>query len=90
MCVSQSLSLRAATVRQAQQTLGLAVFAIAWIPILGINLVPDAWKAYLGQVLKSGNIALLVSIAAISLIALDLALLGAAMARFQRTRLILD
>lgn len=84
------VSLRAATVRQAQQTLGLAVFAVAWIPILVINLIPATWKAYLTELLKSGDITLMVSIVVASLVVLDLALLGVAIARFQRTRLILD
>jgi len=84
------VSLRAATVRQAQQTLGLAVFAITWIPMLGINLIPDASKVVLGELLRSGDFTLVILIVVASLAVLDLALLGAAMARFQRTRLILD
>ena len=84
------VSLRAATVRQAQQTLGLAVFAAAWIPILVINLIPDAWKPYLRELLKSGDITPILLIVVASLVVLDLVLFGATIARFQRTRLILD
>lgn len=84
------VSLRAPTVRQAQQTLGLAVFAIAWIPILGLNLIPQAWKTVLGEWLKSGDMGPIVPIVVAALLVLDLVLLGVAMARFQRTRLILD
>jgi len=84
------VSLRAPTVRQAQQTLGLAVFIIAWIPILGLNIIPQAWKAVLGEWLKGGDMGSIVPIIVAALLALDLVLLGVAMTRFQRTRLILD
>jgi ABC-2 type transport system permease protein len=88
------VSLRASTVRQAQQALGLGIFVMAWIPIVGLNLLPTEWKEALrefgGIVLGSGDLLPLALGLGIVLFLIDVALLGAALARFQRSRLILD
>jgi len=89
------VSLRANSAKQAQQTLGLAVFILAWVPILALQMLPAEWKARLGQALKAFMASgadltqvILIVVAALGL--LNAGLLVAAMARFQRTRLILD
>jgi ABC-2 type transport system permease protein len=84
------VSLRAATVRQAAQTLNVGVLLLLFIPILGIQALPDAWKAQAGAWLLTIGIdgVLWVSVALLAL--LDLALLAAAFARFRRARLVLD
>ena len=38
------ISLRASSAKQAQQTMGLAVFILAWGPILALQVLPDQWK----------------------------------------------
>ena len=82
------VSLRAPTVRQAQQTLGIATMLLVWIPILGINLLPkdavaSAMQASVNPVHVLGTALVILAIA-------DAVLIAIAMARFQRSRLILD
>jgi ABC-2 type transport system permease protein len=84
------VSLRASTVKQAQQTIGIAVFALAWVPIIALNAVPDEWKSGAMQALVSSDIGIVLMAVGGVLLAVDLALVGAAMARFQRARMILD
>ena len=45
------ISLRANSVKQAQQTLGLAIFTLAWVPILTLQVLPNEWKTHLVQIL---------------------------------------
>ena len=89
------VSLRANSVKQAQQTLGLAVFVLAWGPILALQILPAEWKARLGQALKAflasgAGWTQVILIVAAALVVFNAGFLAAAMARFQRTRLILD
>lgn len=88
------VSLRAASVKQAQQTLGVSVFILAYvIPMIGVYLlrfVPEEIRDILFQPILTGDIASLVIYAAVILILFCLGLYLAAQARFQRARLILD
>ena len=89
------VSLRASSVKQAQQTLGLTVFLLAWAPILGLQVLPDEWTAGLGEMLKTlltqgVGLTQVTLVIAAALVALNALLLAVAMGRFQRTRLILD
>lgn len=89
------ISLRANSVKQAQQALGLAVFILAWAPILALQMLPAEWKARLGQASKAflasgADLTQVILVVAVALVVLNARLLVAAMARFQRTRLILD
>jgi ABC-2 type transport system permease protein len=84
------VSLRASTVRQAAQTLSIAIMVLLFVPIFGIQALPPEttnrlmrWVEYVGM----NGITLT---AAGVLAVLDAALLWAGMARFQRARLILD
>ncbi|NLE77765.1 MAG: ABC transporter permease [Chloroflexi bacterium] len=83
-------SLRAATVRQAQQALSLAVVALVWVPILAANLLPNEWKARLVGALGSLDLTAVVIVALVVLVGLSVAALLAAQARFRRSRLITD
>jgi ABC-2 type transport system permease protein len=83
------ISLRAATVRQAQQTFSL-VFFVFFIPLFLLPMLPDEWRLKVAQVLMNANMDIIVMAAMGILLILDLALFAAAAARFQRTRLILD
>jgi ABC-2 type transport system permease protein len=82
------ISLRAATVRQAEQTLGGAIMVVLFVPLLAIKVMPAAIKARLatGQV----TAATLSIIAIGALVAVDVGMVALAMRRFQRARLIAD
>lgn len=84
------LSLRAPSVRQVQQTLSIATMVIVWIPILGMNAMPAEWRTAAVQGLQSVNGMLALAVVVAGLVVLDITLTAAAMARFQRARLILD
>jgi ABC-2 type transport system permease protein len=84
------VSLHAATVRHAQQTLSVA-FAVLFLgTIFGSNSLPAEWKAWFARILFTWSETELVLAAAGVLLAIDLALLFAGMARFQRAKLVLD
>jgi ABC-2 type transport system permease protein len=83
------ISLRANSVRQAQQTMSVAVYVVL-IPLLLLPVLPQSMRAALeGMAQGADSAAVLLSL--IGLLALtDLVLLGLSMARFKRARLILD
>ena len=84
------VSLRAPTVRQAAQTLNVGILLLIFLPVLGLQALPESWKAQASAwVLSVGADGLLWSVAA-ALAVLDLALTAAALARFRRARLVLD
>ena len=84
------VSLHATTVRHAQQTLGVA-FAVLFLGIVfGSNSLPAEWKAWFARIIFTWSQTELVLAAAGLLLAIDLALLFAGMARFQRSKLVLD
>jgi len=84
------VSLRAATVRQAAQTLNVGILLLIFVPVLGVQALPTAWKAQAGAWLASIGVDGILWTATAALALLDLLLLAVAMARFQRSRLILD
>ncbi|HEX4135609.1 MAG TPA: ABC transporter permease subunit [Bryobacteraceae bacterium] len=84
------ISLHAATVRHAQQTL-MVGFTILFLGVIfGGNMLPDAWKLWFGGILVAWSPAALVLAGAGVVLMIDIALLLAGMARFQRARLVLD
>lgn len=84
------VSLRSQTVRQAAQLLAFVSIALTWIPIFGFGLLPTELQANLLKSAMSANGTQLFLTSAIVLVVLDVGLLVAAMARFKRSRLILD
>jgi ABC-2 type transport system permease protein len=88
------VSLRAATVKQAQQTLGLSVFIIAYlVPMLGvygIKFLSEETRNKLFQPFLTGEIGSIVLAAAATLIILNAGFYAITKARFQRNRLIVD
>jgi ABC-2 type transport system permease protein len=84
------VSLHATTVRQAQQTLMVAVLVLVAGSIFASNFLPMAWKEWFFGIWVAWSAASLVLSAAGVVLALDLLLLLAGMARFQRARLVLD
>jgi len=87
------ISLRAATVQEAQQTLMAATLfplvLLQMIPLLLLNVVPDG-KARLRELVMAANPTQIILIVLAVLVVLDLGLFIAALARFKRARLILD
>lgn len=83
------ISLRASSVRQAQQTMSAVIFLI-FIPIFAVQLLPATWQARFQQALLQTNAGAIAGAAALVLVILDIILIILAMARFQRNRLILD
>ena len=84
------VSLRAPTVRQAAQTLNVGVLLLVFIPALGMQALPDAWKAQAVAWAMSVGVDGLLWLSAALLALLDLALLAACFSRFRRSRLVLD
>jgi ABC-2 type transport system permease protein len=84
------VSLRAATVRQAAQALNVGILLLIFVPVLGAQVLPAAWKAQAGAWLASVGVDGILWTATVALALVDLLLLAVAMARFQRSRLILD
>lgn len=84
------VSLRAATVKQATQQLVFASIALTWMPIFGFGLLPQQWQVNLLKTVASADAIQIFLLIVIVLVALDVGLLLAALARFQRSRLILD
>jgi ABC-2 type transport system permease protein len=84
------VSLRASTVRQAQQTLSVGFLVVMFGGIFGLRALPFDLPAWLSRTAATtGAMALILAGAGIFLL-VDLAVLGAAMARFRRSRLALD
>ena len=84
------ISLRAQTVRQAAQTLNVGVLLLVFVPVLGLQALPEAWQAQVGAWALSVGVDGMLWPAAAALAAFDLVLLAAAFARFKRARLVLD
>ena len=78
------VSLRAATAQQAAQ----ALMAIILIPAMLIQVVPLLFRDRIGQFIESVNGPQLLTIVVAVLAVLDVVVLVAAMARFQRSRLV--
>lgn len=83
------VSLKAATVRQAAQTMSLLFLVVIVVPILGM-ILPDAWKTHLWQWVARVGMSGVITAAAGFLFVLDAIVLSIAAARFKRSRLILE
>lgn len=84
------VSLRAATVRQAQQTLNIAIMLCLFVPLLGVRALPDAWRARAAAAVQTlGSRGLTVAVV-IALALVATGLLAIAAGRFRRARLVLD
>ena len=80
------ISLRAATVRQAQQALSGAIVVLLLLPLVVVRLLPAEWKR--GVVERAPAVWQLALIGFGVLLVLDIAAVTLAMHRFQRNRLI--
>lgn len=84
------ISLRAASVRQAQQGLGVAMMVFFLMPLFMVPVLPPETRTRVAELLLTGDPTALILPMAVVLAGLAIALLLAAHARFRRDRLILD
>ncbi len=84
------VSLHATTVRGAQQTLSIGIGVLFMGIVFGGSLLPAEWKAGFARILFTWSPTNLVLAALGVLLIIDLGLLLAGMARFQRAKLVLD
>jgi ABC-2 type transport system permease protein len=84
------ISLRASTVQQATQRLSLGIMLLVFAPMVVIQVLPLEWKARIGEALLHANYIGIAATASVILVVLNVIFISAAMARFQRARLILD
>ena len=84
------VSLRAATVRQAQQTLSFAIIALAFLPGIAFQILPVSAKKGIASFFESAGTTRVIMILIGVLIIIDTVLLKAARLRFRRTRLLFD
>lgn len=82
------ISLRAATVRQAQQTLSGSIMVLLLVPMGLVRLMPAEWKASLLS--NAASIAQLEILGLAVFAALDAGVVALAMIRFRRARLLAD
>ena len=83
------VSLRASTVRQAQQTVGMAFFVV-FLPLFFLPMLPADWKLALANFLKTADFFALGIGALIVVFGIDVVLIAISVLRFRRDKLILD
>ena len=88
------VSLRAATVRQAYQVMSIAIMAVLFGGVYGIQAIakvlPPAMAEQTARWLAQANLGQIILLSGAVLVIITAILLAAAMARFQRAKLILD
>ena len=84
------ISLRASSVRQAQQTMSISIMLLIFIPLFGGQALPGEWRKRLAEALMNAGATRIMFIVMAALIVLSIGLLAVAMARFKRARLIID
>jgi len=84
------VSLRAKTVRQAQQTLGLAMFVVFFSPSLIIQFVPESYLDRIEDLFWAFDMNAAVAAVVIVVLAADAALFMWALARFKRDKMMFD
>lgn len=84
------VSLRASTVRQAQQTLSVVSLVLVFGSVYGIQALPVEWQSALAKALVGSSISRILLVASAILVVATGVLIAIGLKRFQRTRLILD
>jgi ABC-2 type transport system permease protein len=82
------ISLRAKTVKQAQQTLSTAIIILLFVPALALPAIPQAWQNNAGAWLRGPNRFYLAGALAAAMLLLQVILFAIAALRFKRGRLI--
>ncbi|MHC4943301.1 MAG: ABC transporter permease [Planctomycetota bacterium] len=89
-CIGVLISLKATTVRQAQQIMSIAIMLILFVPIFGFKALPQVWKDALQEKLAQWTLSQIVFCVTGILAGLTLLFLLIAARKFRRARLILD
>jgi ABC-2 type transport system permease protein len=84
------VSLRASSVRQAAQTMSIAVMILLFVPIFGLQALPAETQERLLAWAMTTSINQILLVVLLVLLVADGALLAAGLARFKRAKLILD
>lgn len=84
------VSLNAPTARSAYQRLSIVVMAVWLLPTIGLQFLPEALRAQLFRSVSGLSLGPVLLAGLAFLLAVDAALLLVAMARFKRSRLILE
>jgi ABC-2 type transport system permease protein len=84
------VSLRAPTVKQAQQILTAGILVLAFLPVIAAALLPERWRFAVTEHLAVVSSRGLFLLAVLILSLLDALFLLLAVARFRRDRLLLD
>ncbi|HEX6063766.1 MAG TPA: ABC transporter permease [Longimicrobiales bacterium] len=87
--VGVHVSLRAKTVKQAQQTLSTAVLILLFLPVIAFPTIPDSWRVALGRLAQSDQKLLMAAGLASAMLLTQALLFLLAALRFKRGRLIL-
>ncbi|MGB7874960.1 MAG: ABC transporter permease subunit [Anaerolineales bacterium] len=83
------VSLRASSVRQAQQWMSFGMLVL-FLPFMFIQFIPRVWLESFGNALINTNPVQIAVWAAVVVLVIQVVLLGIAMRLFQRSKLILD
>jgi ABC-2 type transport system permease protein len=83
------VSLRAGTVRQAQQMMSIGMFVL-FLPFLLLQFLPRTWLISIGNMLQNINPGRIAIWVAVGLLILETILIAIAQRLFQRSKLILD
>lgn len=89
-CIGVLISLKATTVRQAQQVLSIAIMMLLIIPMFGFRALPEKWRHWLEETLTRLNEEDMIFLVTGVLLFFNLLFLALAIRRFRRARLILD
>ena len=84
------VSLRASTVKQAQQVLTTAVLVLVFAPVIALPAIPEEWRVASAKMLQDRKLGGLAALIAVSMLLVQLILYIVIAARFKRSRLILD
>ncbi|MFC1541908.1 ABC transporter permease [Candidatus Latescibacterota bacterium] len=88
--VGTLVSLRAATVRQAQQTLGIAMFVLFFSPSIIAQFVPKSYLDSIETFFRAFELNVIIAAILCILLAVDIFLFLWTLARFKRNRMIFD
>ena len=83
------VSLRAGSVRQAQQTMSIGMLVL-FLPFMLVQFIPRAWLEAAGRLLENAQPLQIAVWLAVFLLAVELILIAVARRLFQRSKLILD
>lgn len=84
------VSLRAATVKQAQQVLSTLVLLVLFAPVIALPAIPPSWRDTALRLLQEWGVARAAFILGVGLLIVQGMLYGIAAARFKRARLIVE